>query len=296
MLLGASDRHASATGEVEQAFVAQRSKRAQDGIAVDAEHCGEVARGRQPVAGACLAAGNRPPDLSCDLFVQLGGVGTVELDVQDGASNTSSIRMTPETEPRPADLSSADFASAAQALFEEARRRARRRRRLSTIGFGLVLVAVGIAIVLIANHKRPPSNGGEPAAVAVRPERVLTQPPYLGVSCRQANSIVCDRVGLAVYTLPNARAVRATIAGRRMELTDDPAFVGPHQRGQPRMFVGFLHHAGLRHGPLAVQVENGRNRWTGVHPVHTKLSLTITLADGSRETTTTRVILRSGWG
>ena len=62
------------------------------------------------------------------------------------------------------------------------------------------------------------------------------------------------------------------------------------------MFVGFVHHAGLRHGPLAVQVENGRNRWTGVHPVHATVRLLITMVGGLQEATNVRVRLAPGWG
>ena len=51
------------------------------------------------------------------------------------------------------------------------------------------------------------------------------------------------------------------------------------------MFVGFLYDAGLRHGPLAVRVENGRSRWTGIHPVNATVRLVITLADGSQQAT-----------
>jgi hypothetical protein len=62
------------------------------------------------------------------------------------------------------------------------------------------------------------------------------------------------------------------------------------------MFAGFLRHAGPRgRGLLAVRVENGRDRWTGVHPVSTTVGLVITFADGS-EQATVRVDLRPGWG
>jgi hypothetical protein len=158
---------------------------------------------------------------------------------------------------------------------------------------------LGIALVLIF---RPGHEGGtpapsrEPGAATVGQQRVLARPPFLGVSCPRASSIACDRVGLAIWTLPAARAARATIAGRSFELTDDPSQVGTYHRGQPRMFVGFLHHAGLRHGPLAVQVENGRSRWTGKHPVHANVNLVITLADGSRRTASVRVPLQAGYG
>jgi hypothetical protein len=198
----------------------------------------------------------------------------------------------------PPDTSAAQLADAAAALFEQARRRARRRRQRAAFGgLALVLIAAGVALVVVRTHDRSaPTRPGAPTPVTVTPERVLALPSYLGVSCRRANSIACDRVGLAIWTRSSVRAVRATIAGRSFDLTDDPRFVGPHQRAQPHMFIGFLHHAGLRHGALAVRVENGRNRWTGKHPVHATMRLVITLADRSRMATSANVRLSPGWG
>ena len=198
----------------------------------------------------------------------------------------------------PPDTGSAQLADAVAALFEEARRRAsRRRRRAAFGGLALVLIAAGVALVVVVGHDgSAPTRSGAPAPVTVRPERVLALPSYLGVSCPRASSIACGRVGLAIWTRGPARAVRATIAGRSFDLTDDRRFVGPHQRGQPYMFVGFLHHAGLRRGPLAVRVENGRSRWTGKHPVEATLRLMITRADRSRVATSVSVPLSPGWG
>ncbi len=196
------------------------------------------------------------------------------------------------------DTSSAQLEDAAAALFEEARRRARRRRQRAALGgLSLLLLAAGVALVVVMAHDRSaPTRPGVPAPMTVRPERVLERAPLLGVSCPRTSSIACDRVGLAVFTRSAAADVRATIAGRSFDLTDDPRQVGPHQPGQPYMFIGVLHHAGLRHGPLAVRVENGRNRWTGKHPVDATLRLLITLADRSQVTTSVRLPLNPGWG
>ena len=61
--------------------------------------------------------------------------------------------------------------------------------------------------------------------------------------------------------------------------------------------MGFLYHAGLRGpGPLTVQVENGRNRFTGVHPTKDRVRFVATYADGTRQATTIRVGLAAGWG
>jgi hypothetical protein len=118
----------------------------------------------------------------------------------------------------------------------------------------------------------------------------------MGVSCRQPNSIACDRVGLAVWTRHFERRVRATIGGRTFEL-DDSEWSGPSRHGLRRMFAGFLNAAGLRGGgPLAVQVENGLNRFTGDPPVRAMVRLVITARDGSERVTMPRVDLMPGWG
>lgn len=289
--------HAATAREIQEPFVAERSQRSQDGVPVHAEDRCEIARRRQSVPGAGFALGDRATDLSCDLLVQLDGLVPTQLDVEDGASDNSSIDLLDRTPPSHGDTSSAEFASAAEALFEEARRRTRRRRR-RLIGAALALTAIALGVVFALVVQREPSPAGrmEPRQLVVKPKKLLLRPPYLGVSCGEPNSIACDRVGLAVWVPGSARAVVATISGRRFELTTDPAFVGPHRPGEPRMFVGFLHHAGLRHGPLAVRVENGRNRWTGVRPVHARLGLVVTFDDGARQATSVRVGLAPGWG
>ena len=183
------------------------------------------------------------------------------------------------------------------ALLEEARARARRRRRrVAAAVLALLALASGLAILLDSGGGGRPAGSQERRAQAVRPGRVLAREPYMGVSCRRANSIACDRVGLAVWTRRPARAVRATVAGRTFAL-DDAEWSGPSRHGLRRMFAGFLHHAGLRgSGPLAVQVENGRNRWTGVRPVSASVHLVISYRDCSQRATIVRVSLAPGWG
>jgi hypothetical protein len=199
--------------------------------------------------------------------------------------------------PGPPDTSSAQLSEAAAALFEEAHRRARRRRRrIAIVGLALVLIAAAVGRAVMTRDGSAPTRPASPGPLTVEPKRLLLRPSFLGVSCPRPNSIACDRVGLAIWTLDSARAARATIAGHSFELTDDPRHVGPHQPGQPRMFVGFLHHAGLRHGPLAVRVENGRSRWTGIRPVDARVRLVITLADRSQQETSLSVPLQPGWG
>jgi hypothetical protein len=188
--------------------------------------------------------------------------------------------------------------AAAEALFEEARRRTRRRRRRQgAIAAFLGLGAVTMSVVL---HSGGGQTESEPAVTTVMSEQILAGPPYMGVSCRRPNSIACDRVGLAVWTKDPARHVSASIAGRPLVLPfGGPWCCKPGDRtDEPRrQFIGFLHRAGLRGpGPLAVQVENGRNRWTGIHPVSAPVRITVTYGDGSRQTTTVWVGLAAGWG
>jgi hypothetical protein len=133
------------------------------------------------------------------------------------------------------------------------------------------------------------------AAPAVRPRTLLARTPSLGVACRVANSIACDRVGLAVWLRRPARAVTATVAGRRVQL-DDRAWSGPARRGLRRMFAGFLHPAGLRDGPLRVVPDGGRDRWTGRHPVRATVVVWVRDARGRIARTRVCVELRAGWG
>ena len=120
----------------------------------------------------------------------------------------------------------------------------------------------------------------------------------MAVACQRPNSIACDRVGLAVWTRRAARSVRATVAGKSFTLDYQVCcFPQPPPPRVRHQFVGFLHHAGLRGpGPLEVDVENGRNRWTGVHPVSAEVQLLITFPDGSETTTRVRAPLLAGWG
>jgi hypothetical protein len=195
-------------------------------------------------------------------------------------------RGDPESPLSPAELE-------AEALFEEARRR--RRRRAAALGGAVLAIAVAGVAVLSSPRGRTPARDGGPVAVA--PGQVLAKGgASMGVACPRPNSIACDRVGIAVETRRPARAVQATVAGRAVRL-DDPEWSGRSRHGLRRWFAGFLQPAGLLgHGPLAVQVEDGRYYWTGVHPAHATVRLVITYADGSQKATALRVSLSPGWG
>ena len=87
------DRDAAAAAELEQAFVAELSEGAEDGVRVHSEDCGEVFGGRESFAGFGFAVGEGAADLACDLFVQVEGVVVVELDTSHGAMHYSFILM-----------------------------------------------------------------------------------------------------------------------------------------------------------------------------------------------------------
>ena len=87
------DCDAAAAAELEQAFLAELSEGAEDGVAVDAEDGGEVFGGWESFAGFGFAVGDGAADLACDLFVQVEGVVVVELDISHGAMHYSSILM-----------------------------------------------------------------------------------------------------------------------------------------------------------------------------------------------------------
>jgi hypothetical protein len=192
----------------------------------------------------------------------------------------------------------------AQALFEEARRRARRRRRRQGSVAALVLALIGgAAWIAIEAGGGAPSDRAEPgpAITEVMPSQLFSREPYMGVSCRRPNSIACDRIGLAVWTKDPFVAVSATIGRRTFTLPwgDAGYCCRPEDRSrQPRrQFIGFLYRAGMRGpGPLAVRVENGRNRFTGVHPTSAQVRVVATYSDGARQATTVRLGLAPGWG
>ena len=126
-----------------------------------------------------------------------------------------------------------------------------------------------------------------PATREVPAGSVLRREPDLGVSCRQANSIACDRVKLAIWLRAPAVALSARVAGRLIVLRP-PGEVG--------WWEGELHPAGLLDGALRVTPDRGRFWWAGGHPVDARVRVRITRRDGSVDQTAVTVALRAGWG
>jgi hypothetical protein len=132
----------------------------------------------------------------------------------------------------------------------------------------------------------------------------------MGVSCPVANSIACDRVGLAVWLKHPAVSVSATINGARLPLKGYGAGVvnAPVPR---RQFTGFLQPAGivtrLHIRPVDGNVITTHHARTHVTVAHRMwfgegnarspvIQLTIHTSSGPTLITQFRVGLAPGWG
>ncbi len=177
-----------------------------------------------------------------------------------------------------------------RALFDEAW--AHRRRRWA-VSAALLVTCVAAAAAIVASRSGPGDRAGDGSAAAgIRPLH-LSRAPGIGVACpRAANSIACDRVGIAVFlTAPDARLV-ATIKGFSIVLRNQST-----DGCRPDCFyAAYLRRAGLLHGAIPVQPDAGRDRWYGRHPVSVTVRLVATYRDGSRAATTRHVELSPGFG
>jgi hypothetical protein len=170
-------------------------------------------------------------------------------------------------------------------VIDAARRRQRRRR----FGAAALILAAGAGALVVARS----GDGGAPArrpvaprAVAVAPGTVVAR-TYMGVSCRRANWIGCDRVGLAVWLKRPARTVTGTIAGRPLRL--------PRASWGRRLFIGYLQPAGIRER-LHVVPDHPHDRWWGTQAPSPVVTLRMVYRDGRAVTTRLRVPLMAGWG
>jgi hypothetical protein len=125
---------------------------------------------------------------------------------------------------------------------------------------------------------------------AARPASVAAPLPvrraYAGVSCRQANRIGCDRIGLAVWLRRDRfEHVTARVGDRTIVL----------RRGRGGIWSGHLRDAGLRDGPLRVPA-SPTGRWIGLDPPTVRAVLDATRTGDSRATSVVATPLRAGWG
>jgi hypothetical protein len=134
----------------------------------------------------------------------------------------------------------------------------------------------------------------------------------MGVSCPVANSIACDRVGLAVSVKRPAELVTATVAGARLTMNYRGDFL--YRGDSPRTeFDGFLQPAGIvsrfhvkpvegsmvytPHGHVHVVMRH--QMWFGDardYPAPVSVRLTIHEPGGRTLITHTKIELATGWG
>ena len=220
----------------------------------------------------------------------ISAAGRCMLDLQNPASYISSI-------------------SSLSAIIEEAWEHRRRRHR--TLGVAALATGATAAIVIAAVGPGSPSGSSGPARPAVvAASTVLSRPPDIGVRCPVANSIACDRVGLAVWLKHPALSVTATIAGAPLALNHRDEFLWP---GDPprTSFAGYLQPAGIvsrlhvrpvegnvvnrRHDHDRVTVR--RHMWFGEgNTPPAAVRLTIHDPGGRTVVTHVKVELSPGWG
>jgi hypothetical protein len=141
-------------------------------------------------------------------------------------------------------------------------------------------------------------RGGAGASADERSGQLAVQyGPDIGVACRQANSVRCDRLGLDVVLQEPATQVSASIASRPIHVVTP----GPvsHASARGRDWGGYLRDAGFtrRGSPLFIRTEGSRGRWAGEPPVHVDIRITATYRSGRTLTKVfRRVNLRPGWG
>jgi hypothetical protein len=146
---------------------------------------------------------------------------------------------------------------------------------------------LGVGAMLTSGCGAEPARD-RPATVLVAARQVFSQAPSVGVACPTANSIACDRVGVAVWLKRPATHLSASIDGRPVVLRP------PCARGG--WWEGYLRPAGLIDGPLRVIPDRGRYVWAGRHPRDAHVAVTIVRDSGARERAAVTVPLRAGWG
>ena len=184
-------------------------------------------------------------------------------------------------------------------LIDEAWEHHRKRRRNVLIALWLVTVAV-LGGLLLGRSGSP--AGPEPQAigsgyVVESPSRVFSQAPYMGVHCPVANSIACDRVGLAINLRRPARAVVAFIDGRQLRLNRFGD--GIDSSTAPRKeFDGYLQPAGIE-SRMHVRPAPGSHLWVPdarYSAPSAKVLVLIDYGGGRLVSTRARVFLSAGWG
>ena len=113
----------------------------------------------------------------------------------------------------PPIVPSPGFADRLRALFDEAWRRARRRRLLIAAA---AVTSAAAPIVVLGHRESAPVAPVAPVAATL----ALPKEPGMGVACPDANSIACDRIGIAVWLDSVPRRLVASVGGRSVALRD----------------------------------------------------------------------------
>lgn len=184
-------------------------------------------------------------------------------------------------------------------LFGEAweHRHRRRRRALAQIALGICLGTAALAYI-IASHGQAPRSSvplAEPAGTTtLPPSAVFTRAPYMGVNCPMANSIACDRVGLAIWLKRPAISAQAAIDGRvfTMNRRGDQLVASRRPRAE---FDGYLQPGGIETS-MHVRPLRGTNLWLGDSTPLATVWLLIDYGSGRYVATHLHVPLMAGWG
>jgi hypothetical protein len=136
---------------------------------------------------------------------------------------------------------------------------------------------------------------GKPTGAAVRTLGV-TYGPFLGVRCRRADHIGCDRVGVDVVLATAATGAVALVGDRRARLRTP----GVHNAVRHHDWVGTFSNAGMDRRGSPFHIRGNRRAgavWAGSPPVYLPIELRVRFADGhSASALFPRVFVSPGWG
>jgi hypothetical protein len=120
--------------------------------------------------------------------------------------------------------------------------------------------------------------------------------PYLGVRCRRADHIGCDRVGIDVVFSAAVARVVAVVGNHRLRLNTP----GMHNGVRYRDWVGTFTNAGMDRPGSPFHVRGyGRadSVWAGSPPVYVPVELRVAYAGGrSTSALFPGIFLSPGWG
>src|SRR4051794_38499099 len=174
------------------------------------------------------------------------------------------------------------------------------KRRWTTTFAVTVAVAAAIGYGASRSGQHGSSISGRLAAPPARPSSLAIRgTPRLGISCPTPDDISCDEVGLIVQLKRPADRLAVAINGqpvamqRPLHRVCAPGAWANAPCGA--FFQGYLRSAGLLHGRLAVQPDDGPHRWIGRTPVYAQVDMRAFYRDGSTAVATRRMRLSPGF-